>query len=89
MSTGNKAAAVLAAAHAILAARDCCGDERAAAKDALEEAGCQASTEALGEAFMLAGAMWRDAQEAAGVASPVGWEERRRLESTLDPKASE
>lgn len=64
--------AISAAAAAIVAARDFCGDERTAALAAFLERKVAATPEVLAEAYAKADAQWRESQKAAGV-KPEYW----------------
>ena len=62
-----RARAVADAAHAIVVARDFCGNEREAAREALAEHGLRAEPDVLAEAMGVANSTWRASQRAAGV----------------------
>lgn len=81
MATSAEQLKLQDAADAIVAARDCCGDEREAALIALQDAGLMPTAERLAEAFRRADVYWREQQDAAGVEVPVDSAERRRIES--------
>jgi hypothetical protein len=59
--------AIQAAADAVVAARDFCGDEHAAALDTFCDYGITATEEALTQTYAEANAIWRRSQKAAGV----------------------
>lgn len=66
------------AAEAIVTARDFCGDERAAAVEALLDAGVQPSPQMVGRAQTEAERLWRVYQHSAGVRRPLSPSGRRK-----------
>lgn len=71
------------AADAIVTARDFCGDERAAAREVFFAQGLAATPRRMRAAFVQADREWRAAQAQAGVARPIGPDERRAIERDL------
>jgi len=69
--------------EAIITTRDFCGDERAAAADAMEAAGMPITPETVSEAVRQADNEWREYQRCAGVTRPITANERRRINHDL------
>ena len=68
-------------ARAIIASRDFCGDEQAAAIDA---AGRKPTSAELVEAFRVANREWAGFQKAAGVTAPISHAERAEITRIME-----
>jgi len=60
-------------AEAIVNARDMCGDEEAAAREAFAECGVNATPNLMRQAFLEASTIWNAARKAAGIKVKYRW----------------
>jgi hypothetical protein len=76
------------AAHAVITARDFCGDERQALRDWQDDNGRLTSDERL-QVLDLVETIWADSQRQAGVRRPIAAGERRGIEAALEANDQE